>query len=712
MCRTLKAQYCKVSGANFIRQNTMGATAILEIEMEEPKPIQVAQIYDREQNPMNGRVYSEDGIAPTLRTPTGGLSEPKIMQICSYVPNSMCAGKIVDADGIATAVMENHGMPTAVVEPLSCAIRGRNPDCPSDRTAGINTEQRLEIGSDVANCVTTVQKDSMVIEPAILTPIRTEKAKELRRQGIETFANRELVPRTDGCSGTITTVVHDNLVYEPRKEPVRIGVKYGKLTVLEKLDKKQGANYRYKCQCDCGAICEVDGGHLGVSTMSCGCLKGDSHRTHGESQSRLYNIWTLMKRRCNNPNTPNYDKYGGRCIKVCNEWMQYEPFRDWAIQGGYADNLTIDRIDNNGDYEPSNCRWATHSQQVNNRNPYGIINYDGITVDSKGLRCQIMVNGRKEYIAHSLNDVAILIEKRNIYIQERGLPHKIQEYKHDYDFLLNYHSVLDWISETQKDNLLREPCQVIGSMQANAMRGSIDGVSPCLTEAMGMGGGQIPMIVQNAHGYNKGGVFEDVAPTVTSSAYQDNNHVVESSILGYTRDDKGGIQNYHERELAGTIHTYSGSGGNTDQFVKEPISRKDNIAFKEMPDGNIHAFRANDPKKSTAPEWQITNADNVHPTITTSHEPKVLLKYRIRKLTERECFRLMGVDDADIDKIDAYRIKTTLKNGTVKEKPIPKSQKYKMAGNSICISPLYYLFKAMFIDDKPLHQARQLSLFD
>lgn len=355
MCRTLKAQYCKVSGANFIRQNTMGATAILEIEMEEPKPIQVAQIYDREQNPMNGRVYSEDGIALTLRTPTGGLSEPKIMQICSYVPNSMCAGKIVDADGIATAVMENHGMPTAVVEPLSCAIRGRNPDCPSDRTAGINTEQRLEIGSDVANCVTTVQKDSMVIEPAILTPIRTEKAKELRRQGIETFANRE---------------------------------------------------------------------------------------------------------------------------------------------------------------------------------------------------------------------------------------------------------------------------------------------------------------------------------------------------------------------LAGTIHTYSGSGGNTDQFVKEPISRKDNIAFKEMPDGNIHAFRANDPKKSTAPEWQITNADNVHPTITTSHEPKVLLKYRIRKLTERECFRLMGVDDADIDKIDAYRIKTTLKNGTVKEKPIPKSQKYKMAGNSICISPLYYLFKAMFIDDKPLHQARQLSLFD
>ena len=216
--------------------------------------------------------------------------------------------------------------------------------------------------------------------------------------------------------------------------------------------------------------------------------------------------------------------------------------------------------------------------------------------------------------------------------------------------------VVGAITASGDEHCVYEGAEVIGPMQANAMRGSLDGVSPCLTEAMGTGGGQIPMIVQNAHGYNKGGVFEDVAPTETSSAYQNNNHLVEPSILGYTRDDKGGIQNYHEREVAGTIHTSSGNGGNTDQFVKT--------------------------------------------------------RYRIRKLTPRECFRLMDVSDSDIDKIDAYRIKVTLKNGTVKEKPIPKSQKYKMAGNSICISPLYYLFKAMFIDDKPLHQARQLSLFD
>ena len=133
------------------------------------------------------------------------------------------------------------------------------------------------------------------------------------------------------------------------------------------------------------------------------------------------------------------------------------------------------------------------------------------------------------------------------------------------------------------------------------------------------------------------------------------------------------------------------------EMVKKPGKRKDDITFKEMPDGNIHAYRAHDPKKSTVPEWQVTDADNIHPTVTAAHEPKVLLRYRIRKLTPRECFRLMDMDDADIDLIDAYRIPVTLKNGTVKEKPIPKSAKYKLAGNSIVVSCLYHIFRQMFV---------------
>lgn len=197
--------------------------------------------------------------------------------------------------------------------------------------------------------------------------------------------------------------------------------------------------------------------------------------------------------------------------------------------------------------------------------------------------------------------------------------------------------VSNTIATVQKDNLLRE--QVIGSMQSNAMRGSIDGVSPCLTEAMGMGGGQIPM-------------------------------------------------------------------------VTERMSRKDDVTFKEMPDGNIHAFRAHDPRKSTAPEWQITNENNVHPTITSSHEPKVLQEYRIRKLTPTECLRLMGVDAPDIEKMKSAKLTQTLKSGKVKERPMPKTQLYKMAGNSIVVDVLYHLFRQMFIAEPPKPRPIQKSLFD
>ena len=345
----ITAHYHKVGGRGFYPNNVLSTRiAILEIEMEEARPIQVAQIYDPKENPMNGRVYSQDGIA------------------------------------------------------VSCAIRGRNPENPSDKTDGINTEQRIELGGDVANCLTSVQKDSMVIELAILTPKRSEKAKELRRQGIEVFANRELVPREDGCSNTVTTV--------------------------------------------------------------------------------------------------------------------------------------------------------------------------------------------------------------------------------------------------QKDNLLQESC-----------------------------------------------------------------------IIGYSRDHKGNVQSYHEKNCANTIHTHTGLGGNTDQFVKEMVigsKRQKNIEYKLMQNGNIRAFDASTHDKRGISELQIINPDNECCTITTAHEPKVLIHYRIRKLTPRECFRLMGMDDADIDKIDAYRIKTTLKNGTVKEKPIPKSQKYKMAGNSIVVNVLYNIFYQMFIAEQPKPQPKQLTLFD
>jgi hypothetical protein len=86
------------------------------------------------------------------------------------------------------------------------------------------------------------------------------------------------------------------------------------------------------------------------------------------SGTRLYNIWVGLKGRCNNPNDARYDRYGGRGISVCEEWnTSFQSFYDWAISNGYSEDLTIDRIDNDGNYEPSNCKWSTNKEQCNNR---------------------------------------------------------------------------------------------------------------------------------------------------------------------------------------------------------------------------------------------------------------------------------------------------------------------------------------------------------
>lgn len=180
----------------------------------------------------------------------------------------------------------------------------------------------------------------------------------------------------------------------------------------------------------------------------------------------------------------------------------------------------------------------------------------------------------------------------------------------------------------------------------------------------------------------------------TVTTVQKDNLLQEPCIIGYSRDHKGNVQSYHEKDCANTIHTHSGSGGNTDQYVKEMV---------------IGSMQANAMHGSL---------DGVSPCLTEAmgtdggQISMVTIRYRVRKLTERECFLLMGMDDSDIDKIDAYRIKKTLKDGTVKEKPIPKSQKYKMAGNSIVVDVLYYIFYQMFIAEPPKPQPKQLTIFD
>ena len=148
------------------------------------------------------------------------------------------------------------------------------------------------------------------------------------------------------------------------------GKKFGRLTALYKLHNHHDKGHTYwLCACDCGNLVEICLSSLqNGKTKSCGCLRKDIITKHGKSNTRLYNIYYAMKVRCYNKNRKDYKNYGGRGIKICDEWQDnFQAFYDWSMSHGYDDTLTIDRIDNNGNYEPNNCRWVTVKQQNRNR---------------------------------------------------------------------------------------------------------------------------------------------------------------------------------------------------------------------------------------------------------------------------------------------------------------------------------------------------------
>jgi hypothetical protein len=164
-----------------------------------------------------------------------------------------------------------------------------------------------------------------------------------------------------------------------------IGQKYGKLTVIKRVENhisKSGAKRsQWLCQCDCGKEIVVAGTNLTSGhTKSCGCIRVERQfKTHGLRHTKLYNVWNTMKQRCNNPNVKCYERYGGRGIKICNEWYTFEPFYKWALTTGYKEGLSIDRIDNNGNYEPNNCRWIDAKAQANNRRSSRFVTHNGET---------------------------------------------------------------------------------------------------------------------------------------------------------------------------------------------------------------------------------------------------------------------------------------------------------------------------------------------
>lgn len=164
-----------------------------------------------------------------------------------------------------------------------------------------------------------------------------------------------------------------------------IGKRFGKLVVIDSapayIAPSGGTHKKYVCVCDCGNTVSVLKEYLTSGRQkSCGCLKKlNGNPTHNEIHTRLYSIWGNMCNRCSNPNNPAWNNYGGRGIKVCKEWLKYECFRDWAYANGYNNDLTLDRINNDDGYTPSNCRWVDDYIQANNKRNNHLITYNGVT---------------------------------------------------------------------------------------------------------------------------------------------------------------------------------------------------------------------------------------------------------------------------------------------------------------------------------------------
>ena len=158
------------------------------------------------------------------------------------------------------------------------------------------------------------------------------------------------------------------------------GTRFGRLIAVEDVGRCKDRHHLWRCVCDCGNEAIVSSNQLRRgNTRSCGCLMFDTNTKHGQHKTRLYKTWANMVARCTTPSASNYECYGGRGITVCEEWRSFKPFYEWAVLNGYQSNLTIDRIDVNGNYCPENCRWATAKEQANNTRRSHYLTFNGET---------------------------------------------------------------------------------------------------------------------------------------------------------------------------------------------------------------------------------------------------------------------------------------------------------------------------------------------
>ena len=179
---------------------------------------------------------------------------------------------------------------------------------------------------------------------------------------------------------------------------------FGRWTVIERVGSDKYNKPLWLCECECGNRKEVNGASLRRGdSRSCGCILKEMFTKHGMYKTRLNKTYRGLKQRCYNPNNTRYSYYGGRGIKMCDEWLGKNGpinFMDWALANGYTDDLSIDRIDNEGNYEPSNCKWSTQETQCRNRR-VRITNKTGVSgvtqrTDSKKICWRVTIRANKK----------------------------------------------------------------------------------------------------------------------------------------------------------------------------------------------------------------------------------------------------------------------------------------------------------------------------
>lgn len=214
-----------------------------------------------------------------------------------------------------------------------------------------------------------------------------------------------------------------------RKTTISIGQIFGRLTVIGEVKNHKPGKLKFKCRCECGVEKEIYACHLNRgTTVSCGCYKNENIRKrslkHGytcndSSTRNIYLMWNGMLSRCFSVKNKNYKNYGARGITVCEEWKDIHKFVEWVLNNGYNEGLTLDRIDNNGNYQPDNCKFSSYNEQNSNKrnNRKGI----GIRLDKS----------RGTYIARLVVKGKRVLEKRCKTYEEALQVRKDAEIKHN-----------------------------------------------------------------------------------------------------------------------------------------------------------------------------------------------------------------------------------------------------------------------------------------